>query len=85
MKEKRILEKSKESTVRKHEYKQAQLAKKIDKLEKIVKEKDIQIIEKDKEIRLHQVKLREFLQRNMKDLPLRTFDEIEDIIDYDPN
>jgi len=42
------------------------------------------IYEKDKEIRLHHVKLREFLQKNMKDLPLKSFEEIEDIIDYDP-
>ena len=38
------------------------------------------IAEKDKEIKLYQVKLREFLQKNMRDLPLNTFDEIENIM-----
>ena len=39
------------------------------------------MLEKDKEIKLQQIKTREFLQRNMQELPLRTFDEIENIIE----
>lgn len=38
------------------------------------------ILEKDKEIKLLHIKLREFLQRNMKELPIKSFDEIENII-----
>ena len=55
--------------------------KKIEKLEKDVSKRDQSILEKDKEIRLQQIKLREFLQKNMKDLPIDTFDAIEDIIE----
>ena len=29
---------------------------------------------------MHQVKLREFMQKNMNDLPVRAFDEIEGIM-----
>jgi len=43
------------------------------------------IAEKDKEIKLQQIKLREFLQKNMRDLPLKTFDEIENIMEYNPD
>jgi hypothetical protein len=39
------------------------------------------IVEKDKEIKLYQIKLREFLQKNMKELPVSYFGEIENIID----
>lgn len=55
--------------------------KKIEKLEKEAAKKDQSIIEKDKEIKLQQIKLRQFLQKNMMDLPIDTFDEIEDIIE----
>jgi hypothetical protein len=37
-------------------------------------------MEKDKEIKLVHIKLREFLQKNIKELPDNTFEEIETII-----
>ena len=46
------------------------MQKKMDKLVKIIDSNDMKILEKDKEIKLYQVKLREFLQKNMKDLPM---------------
>lgn len=39
-----------------------------------------QLMEKDKEIKLVHIKLREFLQKNIKELPDNTFEEIETII-----
>lgn len=54
--------------------------KKITKISKDLEKRDMMIAEKDKEIKLYQIKLREFLQKNMRDLPLNTFDEIENIM-----
>lgn len=38
------------------------------------------MVEKDKEIKMHQVKLREFMQKNLDNLPVKAFDEIEGIM-----
>ena len=58
----------------------AQTSRKIDKLQKQITFLQQSVIEKDKEIKMHQVKLREFMQKNKSTLPIRTFEEIETII-----
>ena len=80
-KKNQVLAKSKESLFRKNNLQISKQMKKIEKLEKEAAKKDQSIIEKDKEIKLQQIKLRQFLQKNMMDLPIDTFDEIEDIIE----
>lgn len=80
-KKNQVLAKSKESLFRKNNLQISKQMKKIERLEKDLAKRDQAIIEKDKEIKLQQIKLREFLQKNMKELPIETFDEIENIID----
>lgn len=76
-----ILLKSKESMMRKHALITAKLQKKIDKLIKIQDKSNSNMIDKEKELKTIQVKLREFLQRNMKMLEEAQMEEIENIID----
>ena len=59
----------------------AKSQKTIDKLKKQNENSQKLLVEKDKEIKLYQIKLREFLQKNTKVLPVSTFGEIENIID----
>lgn len=64
-KEKQILEKSNKSQFRKTTLQMNKLNKKVERQEKDTKKLQEQIKEKDKAIQLLQVKLRQFLQRNM--------------------
>ena len=79
-KQNKILTKSKESTFKKNLFKEAKMQKKIQNLTSENEKKQSIIIEREKEIKIQQLKLREFMQKNIQQLPARSFDAIEDII-----
>ena len=80
-KQNKVLSKAKESLQRKVAMQSAKSQKQTDKLKKQLETNQKLLTEKDKEIKLYQIKLREFLQKNTKVLPVSTFGEIENIID----
>ena len=59
---------------------QGTLQKKVERLEKDLKKRDQEVKENQKLNDLLRIRLREFLQKNFKDLPVETFDSIEEII-----
>jgi hypothetical protein len=77
----KILHRSKQAATRKHNLETARLRKEIESLQKESTHKSQTIVEKEKEVKLLQIKLREFLQKNMTELPVSTFEQIEDIIE----
>ena len=64
-KQNKILTKSKESTFKKNLFKEAKMQKKIENLTSENEKKQSIIIEREKEIKIQQLKLREFMQKNI--------------------
>lgn len=76
----KVLTRAKESLLRKNSLNKARLEKKIGKLQK-ENSKQTELLDiRERDIRVQQLKLREFMQRNLTTLPAHTFAQIEDII-----
>lgn len=75
-----ILLNSKNSHIRKATLQQTKMQKKVERLEKELKKREQEVKENQKLNDLLRIRLREFLQKNFKDLPVETFDSIEEII-----
>lgn len=69
-----ILKRAKESLQVKQMNQKVRADRKIERLEKQLAFSQQRIVEQEKEIRMHQVKLRQFMQQNMNELPVKTFE-----------